>query len=257
MQKLSIVIVCKNEADIIGRTLQSLQGLSDDIVLYDNGSSDATMEVAGQFNVQLYQGNWEGYGKTKRTAITLANYDWILNLDADETADEELKQSLQTAELNNEKTVYEIAFKNFLGSKLLRYGEWGNDKHIRLFNRNQINWDDAPVHEKLIMPNDVIKKKLNGYILHQTVKDMQDYAQKTKRYATLNAEKYYRQGKKASWFMPLIASGFAFVKYYIFKLGFLDGHAGYICARMTAWYTFLKYEKLRELNKANNVRSKV
>src|SRR6186997_941348 len=98
MQKLSVVIVCKNEADIIGRTLQSLQGLTDNIVLYDNGSSDTTMEIAKQFNVQLYQGSWEGYGKTKRTAISLAKYDWILNLDADETPDEELKRSLQAVE---------------------------------------------------------------------------------------------------------------------------------------------------------------
>jgi (heptosyl)LPS beta-1,4-glucosyltransferase len=249
MQKLSVVIVCKNEADIIGRTLQSLQGLTDDIVLYDNGSSDATMEIAKQFNVQLYQGNWEGYGKTKRTGISFAKYDWILNIDADETPDEELKRSLQTVELLNEKTVYEVAFKNFLGSKYLRYGEWGNDRHIRLFNRNEVNWDDAPVHEKLIMPTDVTKNKLDGYILHQTVKDMQDYTQKTKRYATLNAEKYYLQGKKASWFMLFVAPAFAFVKYYIFKLGFLDGQAGYTCAKMTTWYTFLKYEKLRELTK--------
>ena len=249
MQKLSVVIVCKNEADIIGRTLQSLQGLTDDIVLYDNGSSDTTMEIAKQFNVQLYQGSWEGYGKTKRTAISLAKYDWILNLDADEIPDEELKRSLQTVELTNKKTVYEVAFKNFLGSKYLRYGEWGNDKHIRLFNRKEVNWDDAPVHEKLIMPDDIKKKKLDGYILHQTVKDMQDYIQKTKRYATLNAEKYYLQGKKASWVMLFIAPAFAFVKYYIFKFGFLDGQAGYICAKMTAWYTFLKYKRLKELTK--------
>jgi hypothetical protein len=98
------------------------------------------------------------------------------------------------------------------------------------------------------MPTDIIKKKLDGYILHQTVKDMQDYIQKTKRYATLNAEKYYLQGKKASWVMLFIAPAFAFVKYYIFKLGFLDGQAGYTCAKMTAWYTFLKYKKLREMN---------
>src|SRR5882724_3960179 len=161
MQKLSVVIVCKNEAEIIGSTLQSLQGLTDDIVLYDNGSSDATITIAEQFNAAFHQGHWEGFGKTKRAAIALAKYDWILNLDADEAIDEELKQSLLEVSLNNENVVYEIAFKNFLGNKHLRYGEWGIDKHIRLFNRRQVSWDDAPVHEKLILPKDVAIKKLS------------------------------------------------------------------------------------------------
>ena len=114
MQKISVVIVCKNEADIIGRTLQSLQGLTDDVVLYDNGSRDATMKIAKQFGVQLYQGNWEGYGRTKRTAILLAKYDWIFSLDADEAIDEELKKNLLLENLTDEMKVYEFRFKNFL-----------------------------------------------------------------------------------------------------------------------------------------------
>jgi glycosyltransferase involved in cell wall biosynthesis len=224
--------------------------------LYDNGSSDATINIARQFNVSIHQGHWEGYGKTKRTALSLAKYDWILSLDADEAIDDELKNSLLAINPGNEKIVYEIAFKNFLGNKHLRFGEWGIDKHIRLFNRKLVNWDDAPVHEKLIMPKDVSIKKLSGYILHQTVKDMPDYSQKTMRYAMLNAEKYYRQGKRSSWLMLWVAPGFAFFKYYILKLGFLDGHEGYVCARMTSIYTFLKYTRLKELNKTKIIKNK-
>ena len=113
MQSFSVVIVCKNEADVIGSTLQSLQGLTDDIVVFDNGSTDATIEIAKKFNVQLHQGSWEGFGKTKKKATALAKYDWILSLDADEAIDEELKQTLLTIQLNNEKEVYEISLKIF------------------------------------------------------------------------------------------------------------------------------------------------
>ena len=84
-------------------------------------------------------------------------------------------------------------------------------------------------------------------MLHRTMKDVNEYGRKMVQYAALNAEKYFQQGKKASWFKIRMSPGFTFINYYIFKLGFLDGHAGYICARMTAWYTFLKYARLREL----------
>ena len=127
MQSLSVVIVCKNEADVIGKTLQSLQGLTDDIVVYDNGSTDDTITIARQFPVSVYQGIWEGFGKTKNKAIALAKHDWILSLDADEAIDEELKNSLLALSLNNEKIMYEIKFKNFFGDKWLKYGEWGNE----------------------------------------------------------------------------------------------------------------------------------
>lgn len=247
MPGLSVVIVCKNEAGIIGSTLQSLEGLTDDVIVYDNGSTDNTVEMIKKFNVHLHQGSWEGFGKTKNKAIALAKYDWVLSLDADEAIDEELKRSLLALPLGDEKAVYEIRYRNFLGDKYLKYGEWGNDRHTRLFNRKAVNWDDAPVHEQLQVPQGMVTKRMNGYILHRTMKDIPDYASKMLNYAMLNAEKYYRQGRKASWFKMRMAPGFSFIKHYIFMGGFLDGHAGYVCARMTAYYTFLKYARLKEL----------
>lgn len=249
MQPVSVVIVCKNEADIIGPTLQSLQGLTDDIIVYDNGSTDDTVEIAKRYTAQVAQGSWEGFGKTKRKANALAKYDWILSLDADEAIDEELKQSLLNFRPANEKVVGEIKFKNFFGEKWLRFGEWGGDKHIRLFNRKAVNWDDAPVHERLIKPGEATVQKINGYVLHKTVKSPGEYKRKMEQYAVLNATKYQQAGKKATWVKLNLSPVFTFINYYIFRLGFLDGRAGYTCARITAWYTALKYKKLKELNK--------
>lgn len=249
MQQLSVVIICKNEEDIIGKTLQSLEGLSDDIVVYDNGSTDNTVDIVNQYKVNLHQGAWEGFGKTKNKAIRLAKYDWILSLDADEAIDDELKQSLLALQFTDEKDVYEIKFRNFMGDKYLKYGEWGGDKHTRLFNRKHSSWDDAAVHEELLVSGKKIVKKLNGFVLHKTMKDIHDYAAKMVRYAMLNAEKYQRQGKNSSFFKIRIAPELTFLNYFILRLGFLDGNAGYLCARMTAYYTFLKYARLRELNR--------
>lgn len=254
MQPISVVIVCKNEAAIIGTTLKSLQGLTDDIIVYDNGSTDDTLTIAGGFNARVHRGAWEGFGKTKTKANSLAKYDWILSLDADEAIDEELKRSLLAFEPGNETTVYNLRFKNFLGNKWIKYGEWGHDVHIRLFNRKIARWNDEPVHEALITPPGITIKKIKGFVLHYTVKDEGEYAKKTTHYAMLSAQKYYRQGKKPSWFKLRLSPGFNFFNYYILKLGFLDGHEGFVCAKMTAHYTFLKYARLRELYKANGKR---
>jgi glycosyltransferase involved in cell wall biosynthesis len=248
MQKFSIVIICKNEEEIIGRCLQSLQGITDDIVVLDNGSTDATKEIIKKNNVRFIEESWEGFGKTKKRVTQLAKYDWVLNIDADEVPDEELKKNLLSIPLNNDEEVYAIRFKNFLGKKHLRFGEWGNDKHLRLFNRTKINWDDAIVHENLVLPQGVKIKTMKGFILHYTMKNIAEYAGKMIKYALLNASKYAEQGKKSSWIKIYFAPAFNFVKYYFFKLGFLDGWEGFICAKMTSFYTFIKYSRLKELN---------
>ncbi len=249
MQPISVVIVCKNEEHSIEKVLRSVQALTDDIIVYDNGSTDQTIDRVEGFPVRLHRGNWEGFGKTKNKATLLARHDWILSLDADESVDDQLKQSLSELSLEDGQVVFDISFRNFLGDQCLKFGEWGGDHHIRLFNRKAVNWDDAPVHEQLIIPPRMVIKKLKGFILHQTRRDMKDYFRKMGDYAMLNAEKYFKQGKKASWFKIHLSPGFTFIHYYILRLGFLDGHAGYVCAKMTAYYTFLKYARLRELNR--------
>jgi glycosyltransferase involved in cell wall biosynthesis len=249
MQALSVVINCRNAERVIGKTLESLSGLTDDVLVFDNGSTDNTLQVVQQYPVRLVQGSWEGFGPTKRKANALAKYDWILSLDADEGIDAVLKESLLNLKLDHPATVYDISFKNFFGNKWLQYGEWGGDHHIRLFNRSKVNWNDAPVHEELILPANFKIEKLKGAVLHRTAESIEDYQEKLMSYAVLNAEKYYQQGKKTSRFKKYISAIFNFLKNYIFKLGFLDGAAGYRCAVMMAQYTYRKYELLEEMNR--------
>ena len=247
MQMLSIVIVCKNGAEVIGETIKSFSGLTDDILVYDNGSTDGTKGIVKQSNARLVEGSWEGFGKTKNKANALAKYDWIISLDADEAMDEELKENLLKQDLTDEMRVFEFKFKNFLGDKWLRYGEWGDDKHIRLFNRKKINWNDAEVHESLLLPTDVRVISTSGYVLHKTAPDIASYENKMENYAALNAKKYFKQQKRSGSFKMFFSAVFSFIKNYFFKLGFLDGATGYHCARINAFYTFLKYKKLDEL----------
>ena len=247
MQRLSIVIICRNGAAVIEETIKSYSGLTDDILIYDSGSTDGTQELVLKTGARLIEGLWEGFGKTKNKANELATYDWILSLDADEAIDDRLKKNLFQLDLEDEMKVYEFKFKNFLADKWLRYGEWGDDKHIRLFNRKTIQWNNAAVHESLVLPRNVKIVPVEGWVLHKTAPSIEAYKIKMDRYAGLNAEKYFKQGKKTNAIKIYASAIFSFFKNFFFKLVFLDGSMGYHCARINARYTFLKYKRLKEL----------
>ena len=244
---VSAVIITKNEAHIIGKTLQSLQGITDDIIIVDSGSTDNTLDVCRQFNATIIEPGWNGYGPNKNKGITAAKHDWILNLDADEVIDETARQSLLALLLMNNNEVFEFRYKNFFLNKWIKHGEWGTDKHIRLFNRTVIKWNEAAVHENLTINADTKITLLNGHILHYTVQSLAEYEQKTINYAKLNAQKYFEQGKKRNPVKQYISPVFSFLQNYLFRLGFLDGAAGFQIAKTTARYTFLKYAYLNEM----------
>lgn len=249
---ISVVIITKNEAHIIGNTLKSLQPVTNDIVIVDSGSTDNTIALCKQMNATVIETGWGGYGINKNMGIAAAKHDWILSLDADEAIDETLQQSLRQLAVKGNSEVFDIRFKNFFAKKWIRFGEWGFDWHIRLFNRNKVLWNNAAVHENLVFPADVTVTKLKGNILHYTVQNRQEYDAKTNHYARMNAKKYADAGKRPNPFKQYFSPLFAFVQHYIFRLGFLDGKEGFIIAKTTARYTFLKYHYLKEMWKQAN-----
>ena len=246
---LSVVIITKNEGHIIGTTLQSLQGISNDIIIVDSGSTDNTIAIAKSFDAFIIETAWDGYGQNKNKGIGAAKHDWILNLDADEAIDVTLYKAIQQLQVPEENTVYKFKFKNFFGKKLIRFGEWAGDKHIRLFNRKNVRWNTAAVHEGLNLTQQEKVILLPGNVLHYTSHSIDEYINKTVVYAKLNAQKYKQQGKQADFFKLHLAPGLTFLQYYIVRLGFLDGWEGFLIAKTTAWYTFLKYSFLKELHK--------
>jgi glycosyltransferase involved in cell wall biosynthesis len=252
---ISVVIITRNEAHIIANTLQSLQAVTDDIVIVDSGSTDETIAICKKYNALVIETDWSGYGINKNKGIAAAKHDWILSLDADEAIDAELQQSLLNLSLSNSSEVFDIRFKNFFCGTWIRFGEWGFDWHIRLFNRTKVHWNNVAVHENLVFPDDARVTKLKGNILHYTVQNRNEYNAKTDHYARMNAKKYLEAGKKPNFFKQYLSPAFAFIQHYIFRLGFLDGAAGFIIAKTTARYTFLKYRYLKEMTDARNNKS--
>jgi glycosyltransferase involved in cell wall biosynthesis len=246
MQPVSVVVIAKNEAHVIGRTLQSIQQLTDNIIVCDTGSTDATIPIAQLNGARIIELGWEGYGVTKNLANEYAEYDWILQLDADEVPDEALLASLLNLQLHDEQVIYGVTRKNYYAGRYLQYGQWRNDQCIRLFNRKNASWSDDAVHEKLVS-NNAKTILLNGFIHHYTYETVQEHIEKIEEYTTLDAAKMKRNGKKCSWLKMTFAPLIVFITNYFFKLGFMDGYYGFIAAKLSSRHTALKYQKLRAL----------
>jgi glycosyltransferase involved in cell wall biosynthesis len=248
---ISVVIITKNESHIISKTLAALQGLTNDIVIGDSGSTDNTIEISKQFGVNLLQFNWQGFGHAKNTVIAAAKYNWVLALDADEVLSEALVQELKQLSLTNTNELFVISFLNFIGNRKLQYGDWTNVSKVRLFNRTFTKWEDKPIHESVIRPTGTVITKLQHRLYHYCHTDLFEYAQKMTHYGNDMAQRYFNEGKKASFFKLYIYPRFIFFYNYLIRLGFLDGSVGYEAAKMYSYYVFIKYHRLKELQNKN------
>ncbi len=242
---ISVVVLAKNNEKTIEKTLQSLVGFSD-VVVYDNGSIDKTIDIAKRFsNVNLVQGEFKGFGWTKNRAASFALNDWILIIDSDEVVDSELFSILKSKNLD-EKTVYRLNFKAFYKDIQIKHCGWNNQKIKRLYNRKITSYNSNDVHEDII--TDGLKmEELKGNVEHYSYHTISEFIIKADRYSTLFAQN--NVGKKSSSPAKAFFNGlYSFIKTYIFKQGFKDGYVGLIIAFSHMVTNFYKYIKLYEAN---------
>lgn len=249
MQPISVVIITKNAAHLLAPTLQSVKLLTDSVIVCDTGSTDATIPIAIKNGAKILEEKWRGHGLTKNIANEQADYDWILQIDADEIVDERLLEALLQLDLTNEKVVYTVKRKNFFAEKLIRFGQWRHDEPYRLFNRNQAIWNEDAVHEKLMMEPGYEIIKLEGALLHKTVQTAEQYKEKMNEYAQKSGEQYFRKGVKGAFYKSMLSPIFNFLHNYIVRLGFLDGKEGLIIALTNAAYTKSKYKIVQRLQR--------
>ncbi len=247
MVAVSIVIITKSLKDILGGCLQKAKLITDDIIIVETNSNDTGISSNNHQQCRILQKTWEGYGANKNKGAAAAKYEWILSIDADEIPDDALIFALHKLDYSNPAVVYDIKFRAYLGNKPVRFGSWGKDHHIRLFNRTRVSWHETTVHETLMLPEDIQIRKTEGYIHHYSAKDVEEYQQKNRLYAKLSAAKYFNNGKKAGVIKLYLSPAFGFVKNYIFYFGFLDGRAGWQIAKATMQNTRLKYHLLQQL----------
>ncbi|MDB5086347.1 MAG: hypothetical protein JWR09_341 [Mucilaginibacter sp.] len=247
MVPVSVIIITKNAADIIKGCIEKARELTDDIIIIYNGSEDEAPGVADTNDCRVYKKTWDGYGANKNKGVEAAKYNWVLSIDSDEIPDDELISAIHNLNFSDVKVVYDIKFRSYFGKKAIRHGSWGRDHHIRLFNRGFVKWSETLIHEKLVLPAYIEKKKIDGYIHHYSVNDAYEFDSKCSYYAKLSAKKYFRAGKKATFTRLYISPMFSFIKNYVAYLGFLDGREGWKIARTIAKNTSRKYHFLSQM----------
>ena len=249
MQKISAVIITFNEEKKIAQCLNSLQDIADEIVVLDSFSTDSTAQICKQFGVKFFQQNWRGYGQQKNDAAARASHDYIISLDADERLSSPLQQSIMTVKKAGLSGVYQMnRLNNFYGYDL-HHGNTYPDRTKRIYNRTEVRWSLRPVHERLNIPGNILITQLEGDILHRSKDSIEEHVAGINAYSSMSSQVYFDAGKRSSLFKMLLSPAFTFINGYFLRLGFLDGYAGFIMAKINAQESFLKYSKLLLLKK--------
>lgn len=250
MGKISLVIISFNEQKNIGRCLESVKDVVDEIIVVDSFSTDKTKEICDSYGVRFVQKKWMGYSKTKNYANSLANYDWILSLDSDESLSNDLKQSLLIEKENLSNDAYIFNRKaNYCGQWINHCG-WYPDKKIRLWKKDKAFWQ-GDIHEELIIDEEIKPRLLNGDILHFTYYSISEHVLQLNKFTDIAAKEKFEQGKTVSLFKLFLSPIIRFATSYFIRLGVLDGFYGFVISVITANATFLKYSKLRQIIRTN------
>jgi len=253
--RFSVVLICKNEVSVIGDTVERVRALTDDVVVYDCGSTDGTVALLHSLGAHVHVGPWLGYSATRRAAVAMARHDWVFCLDSDERADEQLQEALRRWQ-PKPGTAWRLRRHNYLADRFIRFGAWSNDVRIRLFHRAECAWNEALVHERVLPLRPLRLEVLDGCVLHRTAGSVDEYRRKLSYYAELSAEKYFREGKQASLLRRTLSPLFTFFKNYVLKGGFLEGSAGWEISMATARYTREKYEALWQRQRGRDAKKK-
>lgn len=245
---LSISVICKDEADRIGRCLEAVAGWADQIVVLDSGSTDGTVEVARRYTSEVAVTDWPGYGPQKQRALERCTGEWVLSLDADEVISPELKREIDaTLAGDHGCNSFRAPWVSVLFGGPIDFGADGR-YHTRLFRRDAARFDGAAVHEEVVAQGR--RGTLEAPVYHYTFRDLAHLKHKFGEYARLSAQSRYAKGKRATKLGALIRGGVSFLLLYFIRLGVLDGHRGLLMAAHYARYTHDKYAGLVALERA-------
>ena len=249
MTPISATIITFNEEKNIARCIDSVKPVADDIVVVDSFSTDATERICLEKKVRFIRHAFEGHIEQKNWAVTQAEYPHVFSLDADEALDVVLQQSILAVKEQWRFDGYFVnRFNNYCG-RWIRHSGWYPDRKLRLWDSRKGAWEGENPHDRFEMQPDATTGRLKGNLLHYSYADITEHIEQIHKFSTIAAQARFKKGKQISTPMIVMRSWLIFWKKYFLKRGILDGYHGYVISMLTAYATFLKDIKLRELNK--------
>jgi len=248
--KISATIITFNEAENIRAACESV-AWTDEILVVDSESTDATREIAAACGARVIVNAWTGFAAQKQFAVDSANYNWIFSLDADERVSPELLDSIKRLRDVDESQLadgYCVARRAFYLGRWIRGGGWYPDYQLRLFNRKRGSWGDRLIHESVTMNAGARVETLKGDLLHYSMRDVAHHQRMIEeRYAPLGARQMLREGKRTTRLQASVAGPLAFLRSFVLKGGWRDGRAGFTIAKFAARHALLKHSILYDL----------
>ena len=244
--KISAYIIAFNEVDKIRDCINSVLW-ADEIVVADSNSTDGTTEIAEKLGAKVFHIKFNGYGDLRNQAVSHCKGDWIFSLDSDERCTENVRDEVLLLIQNAKLDIYKVPRKNYFMGKWIKFSGWyPNYRQPQLFKAGMMSYDLEPVHEGYINHSNKKIGEIKNEIWQFPFKDTEEVMHKANRYSTLGATKLLKKGEKGGVFKASLHGLWAFFKHYIFKLGFLDGGAGFVIAFGNFEGTFYRYIKLTE-----------
>ena len=248
--KISAVIITYNEEANIERCLESLEGTVDEVLVVDSFSTDRTAGICKSKGVDFIQHPFKGHIEQKNYALSCAGNDYVLSLDADEALSDNLIQSIRAAKQNWRADGYSVNRLTNYGGKWIRHCGWYPDKKIRLWDRRKGHWGGVNPHDHVVMDESSRIRHLSGDLLHYSYPAIRDHVSQINSFSEIAARAAFEKGRQSNLVLDVCLNPtLTFFKKYFLKLGILDGYEGFVIAISTAYGKFLKYIKLRELEK--------
>jgi len=245
---LSVFIIARNESDRITHTLESVRGLSDDIIVIDSGSTDDTCAVAERLGARVVFHEWKGYGPQKVFGETLCRHDWLLNLDADEALTPGLVNEIRALFATGEpsRKGYKIHIKAlFRFQKKLPWfavGTW----QLRLYHRKHAGFKDSTVHDSVVMNGNEKAGALHAPVLHRCFRSHTHAMEKINFYSSMQAEDAFARNRKPSSLRIAFEPFIAFFKSYFLRGYIFYGLDGIIQSYIYAYGRLIRLAKIRE-----------
>ncbi|GLS92616.1 glycosyl transferase [Psychromonas marina] len=258
MKTISALIISKNEEDRITPCFESLKGFADEIILFDSGSTDKTVEIAKQYTDKIWvTEDWPGDGFQKARALEKCTGDWVLIIDADEYLDDQMKHEI-TKQLSD-PSLQEVAFKlpwgNLILNKLMKFGR-SSRAPKRLFKREGAEITKVVVHANVVTQGKVSTLK-KGYLMHNSLRSFEHLLEKNRVYSWETTLKYFQNRRPSlGVHFAVLRAIWTFLLIYIIRLGFLDGSRGLMMAVMFAQASFNKYAGLWYLEQEDKIANK-
>ena len=244
---ISVTVITKNEAADIAAALESVRW-ADEIVVVDSGSTDETVAIARRFTERVFVRDWPGYAAQKNVAASLATQDWIFSLDADERVTPQLADEVRrTVSGTPDAAAFKVPRVTWHLGQWIRTTDWYPDRQTRLYDRRRARWTGAYVHEGVAV--DGTTGALTHDLQHYAYRDIADHLETIDRYTTYAARQMFEAGRRAGLLEIAGHPPFAFLRNYIAKGGVRDGAVGFVISTLNAYYVFLKFAKLWELQR--------